>query len=110
MGVGGPSIRGFNPLQRIIGRVPPFKLCTVAGLKPQSDWHILAFAGQPRQLILQLRQQTASLTTVLFRFESGFVGLAAAFVYLLGHAGKRRLDTRIDTVFPLAQAGVLRLQ
>ncbi|MNT52896.1 hypothetical protein D3C72_1899490 [compost metagenome] len=88
----------------------PFELSAFAGLKPQSDRHVLAFASQPRQLFLQLRQQAASLTTVLFRFESGLVGLAAAFVDLLGHTAKRGLDTRIDTVFPLAQAVVFRLQ
>ncbi|MOA35742.1 hypothetical protein D3C78_1572160 [compost metagenome] len=73
--------------------MPPVELGPIARLKPQSNRHVLAFAGQPRQLILQLRQQTASLTTVLFRFESGLVGLAAAFVDLLSHAAKRRLDT-----------------
>ncbi|MOA51758.1 hypothetical protein D3C78_1749420 [compost metagenome] len=80
----------------------PFELGAVARLKPQSDRHILVFAGQPRQLLLQLRQQTTGLATVLFRFESSLVGLSATFVDLLSHAAKRRLDTRINTVFPLA--------
>ncbi|MCY1422732.1 hypothetical protein D9M71_384250 [compost metagenome] len=79
-------------------------------MQPQSDWQILAFAGQIGQLRLQLGQQATGLTAVLFRFESGFVGLAAAFVDLLGHAAEGALDTRIDTAFPFTQTVVFRLQ